>query len=364
MVASSLAVPIRNLLGGDAVKHSLVCVLMLLSNSAVPRIDLILRDSVENSLIPMLVSLLLSSVPLCLIASNNLVQLSLIRMAMSLADSGLHISVELCQSHRALRKSSSYLMVGADINHNLVANFGTRSDILNQVANVDVDVVFSSVGKNQMQVCTSLTPCTSLSLCLNRTRLNDHILWDVDIHIQISSGLLNVVALCHTIRGRRSDSYGIVGLSRNLTDFLIDITNNGRSCCTIGQHANSLIQCINVSLRIITSLLRCRNCCILTIRVSLCIFQRLSRITSRVKSAFVFIGSSAKTVNLHVFAIELDSTICSAFSQRINGLVRNSDCAHQIPSRCTLCLRIQVELATIVRIDFQLVLSISILNLA
>lgn len=103
MVASSLAVPIRNLLGGDAVKHSLVCVLMLLSNSAVPRIDLILRDSVENSLIPMLVSLLFSSIPLCLIASNNLVQLSLIRMAMSLADGGLNISVELCQSHRAFR---------------------------------------------------------------------------------------------------------------------------------------------------------------------------------------------------------------------------------------------------------------------
>ena len=49
MVASSLAVPIRNFLGGDTVKHSLVCVLMLLSNSAVPRIDLILRDSVEDS---------------------------------------------------------------------------------------------------------------------------------------------------------------------------------------------------------------------------------------------------------------------------------------------------------------------------
>ena len=45
MVASSLAVPIHNLLGGDTVKHSLVCVLMLLSNSAVPRIDLILRDT-------------------------------------------------------------------------------------------------------------------------------------------------------------------------------------------------------------------------------------------------------------------------------------------------------------------------------
>ena len=85
---------------------------------------------------------------------------------------------------------------------------------------------------------------------------------------------------------------------------------------------------------------------------------------SRVKSAFVFIGSSTKTVNLHVLAIELDSTICSTFSQRINGLVRNSDCAHQIPSRCTLCLRIQVELAAIVRIDLQLILGISILNLA
>ena len=57
MVASSLAVPIRNLLGRDAVKHSLVCVLMLLSNSAVPRIDLILRDSVEDSLVIMLVRL-------------------------------------------------------------------------------------------------------------------------------------------------------------------------------------------------------------------------------------------------------------------------------------------------------------------
>ena len=285
-------------------------------------------------------------------------------MAVRLADSRLHVSMELCQSHGTLGESSSHLMVSADINHNLVANLGARSDVLNQAANIDVDVVFSSVGKNQMQVCTSLAPRTSLSLCLNRTGLNNHILGDIDIHIQIGSRLLDVVALCHAIRGRRSDSYGIVGLSRNLTDFLIDVTNNGRSSSTFGQRTDALTQSVNGSLRIIASLLRCRNCCVLTICVGLCIFQRLSRSASRVKSAFVFIGSSAKTVNLHVFAIELDSTICSAFSQRINGLVRNSDCAHQIPSRCTLCLRIQVELAAIVRIDLQLVLGISILNLA
>ena len=90
MIASSLAVPIRNLLGGDAVKHSLVCVLMLLSNSAVPRIDLILRDSVENSLIPMLVSLLFSSVPLCLSPVTILSSQPYSYWLLSLADSGLH----------------------------------------------------------------------------------------------------------------------------------------------------------------------------------------------------------------------------------------------------------------------------------
>ena len=41
MVASSLAVPIRDLLSGDTVENGLVCVLMLLGNSTIPRIDLI-----------------------------------------------------------------------------------------------------------------------------------------------------------------------------------------------------------------------------------------------------------------------------------------------------------------------------------
>lgn len=40
MVASSLAVPIRDLLSGDTVENGLVCVLMLLGNSTIPRIDL------------------------------------------------------------------------------------------------------------------------------------------------------------------------------------------------------------------------------------------------------------------------------------------------------------------------------------
>ena len=214
-----------------------------------------------------------------------------------------------------------------------------------------------------MQVCTSLAPCTSLSLCLNLTGLKNHILGDIDIHIQIGSLLLDVVALCHAIRGRRSDSYGIVGLSGNLTDFLIDVTNNGRSSSTFGQRTDALTQSVNGSLRIIASLLRCRNCCVFTICIGLCIFQRLSRSASRVKSAFVFIGSSAKTVNLHVFAIELDSTICSTLNQRIDSLIRNGDSARQIPSGRALRLRIQMELALVIRIDFQFILGVGVLNL-
>ena len=279
----------------------------------------------------MLVSLLFSSVPLCLIASNNLVQLSLIRMAMSLADSGLHISVELCQSHRAFRKSSSYLMVGANINHNLVANFGTRSDILNQAANIDVDVVFSSVGKNQMQVCTSLAPCTRLSLCLNRTRLHNHILRDIDVHIQIGCGLLDVITLCDAFGCRGGNSNRIVGLRRNSTDLLIHITHNGGSSHTGRQRTDQLFQCVHIGLGVCTGFLGRSDSGVFTIGVCLCIVQCGSGSTGGIESTLILISSCAQTMHLHISTIELNGTIGATLNQCINSLIGDGDSAYQRP---------------------------------
>ena len=279
----------------------------------------------------MLVSLLLSSVPLRLVAGGNLVQLGLIRVGVRLANGRLHIGVELCKGNSTIGDSCSDFMVGINGNNDHVTSSRAGGHILNQAVNIDVNVVLGCIGKNQMQVSTGLAPITCSLLCLHGTGLHNHILRDIDVHIQIGCGLFDVITLCDAFGRRGGNSHRIVGLRRNSTDLLIHITHNGGSSHTGGQRTDQPFQCVHIGLGVCTGFLGRSDSGVFTIGVCLCIVQCGSGCTGGIESTLILISSRAQTMHLHISTIELNGTIGATLNQCINGLIGDGDSAHQRP---------------------------------
>ena len=102
------------------------------------------------------------------------------------------------------------------------------------------------------------------------TRANHHILGNINIDIQTSSRLLDSITLSIIFNVRRSNGNSIIGLSRNLANLLVHITNHSSSSRIFGKSTNLTSKSIDSSLRASASSLSFCNRSILTISIGLC----------------------------------------------------------------------------------------------